>query len=166
MAKYGYCRVSSKTQLDGYSLEVQRKAILDKYIDAIIVEEQYTGTTTNRHEFVKLIETLKEGDVLVVQKWNNPELDTITFASSDNGTTIMNQLSSADPNLNEAVEEEVVFLTRNNWEGTMPTGEIVKLTLTDALVAALQEVVYKAENYEEIESLSNQNAMRLFKKLK
>ncbi len=86
MAKYGYCRVSSKTQLDGYSLEVQRKAILDKYIDAIIVEEQYTGTTTNRHEFVKLIETLKEGDVLVVHK-----LDRFARTTLE-GMALMNEL--------------------------------------------------------------------------
>lgn len=68
MAKYGYIRVSTKNQLDGYGLEVQRKAILDKYVDAIIVEEQYTGTTTNRPKFDELINKLEAGDILVVHK--------------------------------------------------------------------------------------------------
>lgn len=68
MKKYGYCRVSTKNQLDGYGLEVQKKAILDKYIDAEIIEEPYTGTTTDRPKFNDLINKLEEGDILVVHK--------------------------------------------------------------------------------------------------
>lgn len=68
MAKYGYCRISSKSQLDGYSLEIQRNAILDKYVDAEIIEEPYTGTTTDRPEFNKLIDKLQKGDRLIVFK--------------------------------------------------------------------------------------------------
>ena len=39
---YGYTRVSTKKQLDGFGLEVQRKEILSKYPDAFIIEEQFT----------------------------------------------------------------------------------------------------------------------------
>lgn len=68
MAKYGYCRISSKSQIDNNSLEIQKEAILNKYIDAEIIEEQYTGTTTDRPEFNKLIDRLVEGDILIVYK--------------------------------------------------------------------------------------------------
>lgn len=42
---YGYCRVSTKGQAkDGNSLEAQEKAILERYTDAKIYTEAYTGT--------------------------------------------------------------------------------------------------------------------------
>ena len=85
------------------------------------------------------------GDAALAVIWNNPALDTNTYAVSDNGAIITNRLDNSDPNLNEGVAEDVVFLTRNDWEGTMPTGEILKLTLTDMLKDALQDVQYKAD---------------------
>ena len=88
-----------------------------------------------------------EGKADLVAKWNNPALDTTTYAVSDNGTAITNQLSLSDPNLNPAVQEDVVFLTRNDWAGTMPSGNILQLTLTDALVDALQDVQYDPADY-------------------
>lgn len=65
---YGYARVSSKTQVKGNSLEEQRLQL--KQNGCInIIEEQYTGKTTDRPKFRKLIEeTLQPGDTLVVCK--------------------------------------------------------------------------------------------------
>ena len=68
MAKYGYCRVSSKSQEDNNSLEIQRNAILNKYVDAQIIEEQFTGTTTDRPKFNELVDNLNKGDYLIVYK--------------------------------------------------------------------------------------------------
>lgn len=65
---YGYCRVSSKGQLDNNSLEQQQEEILSKYSNAIIYKEQFTGTTTDRPIFNNLISLLKENDTLVVTK--------------------------------------------------------------------------------------------------
>ena len=65
---YGYCRVSSKGQLDGNSLEGQEQEILAKYSDAKIYKEQFTGKTADRPIFTDLINKLKEGDMLVVTK--------------------------------------------------------------------------------------------------
>lgn len=65
---YGYCRVSSKGQLDNNSLEQQEEEILNKYDNAIIVKEQYTGTTTDRPKFKELINELDKNDILVVTK--------------------------------------------------------------------------------------------------
>lgn len=68
MAVYGYCRVSTKGQMDGNSLEAQKEQILRDYPSAIIVEEQISGAKAVRPKFDELIQTLKEGDMLVVTK--------------------------------------------------------------------------------------------------
>lgn len=65
---YGYCRVSSKSQLDNNSLEDQEQQILKEYADAKIYKEQYTGKTTDRPIFNKLLEELKEDDKLIITK--------------------------------------------------------------------------------------------------
>lgn len=65
---YGYCRVSSKGQLDNNSLEQQEGVILEKYTNAIITKEQFTGTTTDRPMLNQLIKDLKNNDMLVVSK--------------------------------------------------------------------------------------------------
>lgn len=65
---YGYCRVSSKGQLDNNSLEQQEKEIKEKYSEANIILEQFTGTTTHRPKFEELINSLEENDILVVTK--------------------------------------------------------------------------------------------------
>ena len=65
---YGYVRVSTRKQVDGYGLEVKKNDILSKYPTAIIFDEQYTGTKLDRPIFKKLIESLKTGDILVVSK--------------------------------------------------------------------------------------------------
>lgn len=65
---YGYCRVSSKNQLDGNGLEVQRNEIIDRYCDAKIISEQFTGKTTERPIFSSMIDNLNSGDTLVTSK--------------------------------------------------------------------------------------------------
>ena len=65
---YGYCRVSTKGQLEGNSLEQQREEILNRYENAEIIQESFTGTTTNRPVFNKLIDKLGKGDILVITK--------------------------------------------------------------------------------------------------
>ena len=86
------------------------------------------------------------GDASLVATWNNPKLDTTTYAVSDAGVEIKNQLNDSDPNLNENVEQKVTYLTRNDWVGTMPSLEkTVKIALNDYLVQALQDQQYKTD---------------------
>ena len=73
----GYCRVSTKGQLEGNGLEAQEKEILDKYSNAEIVKEAFTGTKTDRPMFNKLIEELQEGDTLVVTKLDRLARNTV-----------------------------------------------------------------------------------------
>ena len=74
---YGYCRVSSKGQLEGNGIEVQQKEILGKYSNSEILTEQYTGKTTERPVFTELIEGLKLGDTLVVTKLDRLARNTV-----------------------------------------------------------------------------------------
>ena len=68
MKIYGYCRVSSRGQLDNFSLEQQKQEILSKYDNAEIYIEQHTAKTVHRPVFEKIIGELSEGDMLVVTK--------------------------------------------------------------------------------------------------
>jgi len=65
---YGYARVSTATQgRDGNSLEDQ-VAALEKYGCQEIVKEAFTGKTMERPKFQELLDSLQEGDTLVVCK--------------------------------------------------------------------------------------------------
>ena len=65
---YGYCRVSSKSQLENNSLEQQVIEIKNKYCNADIYEEQFTGTTTVRPVLTEVVSKVSKGDMLVVSK--------------------------------------------------------------------------------------------------
>lgn len=68
MAVYGYARVSTRgQQRDGSSLDAQRQQLADAGCTEI-VEEAFTGTTTDRPRFDALVSRLKPGDTLVVTK--------------------------------------------------------------------------------------------------
>lgn len=75
---YGYCRVSTKgQQRDGNSLEAQHKAITERYPTALISEEAYTGTTTDRPIFNNIISEMGENDILVVAKLDRLARNTV-----------------------------------------------------------------------------------------
>lgn len=85
---YGYARVSSKTQaINGNSLEAQSK-LLQENGATIIYHDVYTGTTTDRPELDKLIQTIQSGDTLIVTK-----LDRIA-RSLIQGVELINNLSN------------------------------------------------------------------------
>ena len=74
------------------------------------------------------------GDAALTAKWNNPALDTTTYAvSSATGKPITNLFDNADLNKYEGAEDQqVVYLTRSNWTGTFPQAA-VSLRATDAM---------------------------------
>jgi DNA invertase Pin-like site-specific DNA recombinase len=63
----GYCRVSTKGQLDGNSIEEQTLSIRERYPTAEIVVESYSGAK-ERPIFNELLERLAFGDTLIVTK--------------------------------------------------------------------------------------------------
>ena len=85
---YGYARVSTKGQAkDGNSLEAQEKQLRDNGAQTIF-RESFTGTKKHRPELDKLMNTLQEGDTLVVTK-----LDRIA-RSTVHGISIVEELLS------------------------------------------------------------------------
>lgn len=58
---YGYCRVSTMKQ----SIERQIRNVKEKYPDAVIVTDEYTGTKLDRPGWTKLYKPLKPGDTVV-----------------------------------------------------------------------------------------------------
>lgn len=64
---WGYCRVSTKGQLDGNSIEEQEKIIKERYSDAELIVESYSGAK-ERPVFNDLLNKCEEGDLIVVTK--------------------------------------------------------------------------------------------------
>ena len=58
---YGYARISRPQQ----SIERQIRNIKERYPEAVIVQEIYTGTTTERPKWQRLMATVKAGDMIV-----------------------------------------------------------------------------------------------------
>lgn len=103
-----------------------------------------------------------DGDGALTYQWSETEFDAKTYSTAENGTLITNRLSDSDINLSEDLGEEIRYLSRSDWTGTFPT-EILKLTLTDALAAKLQDVQYDADHYgeEEMPTLGADNGLKL-----
>ena len=74
---YGYCRVSTKGQADNNSFEQQERVILEKYSNAIIAKESYSGITTDRPALNELINKLQPNDILVVAKLDRLARNTV-----------------------------------------------------------------------------------------
>lgn len=66
--KYGYIRVSSRSQkIDGNSLEAQLDALKNAGAEEFFIDT-YTGVTLDRPEFNRLIDTVQNGDMILVTK--------------------------------------------------------------------------------------------------
>lgn len=105
------------------------------------------------------------GNAELVATWNNPTLDTTTYAVSDAGTEITNKLNDSDPNMNPEVGTTVTYLTRNDWEGTMPSIEkTLKIALNEYLVKGLQDQHYETDPSAAVEmpTLGADNGLKLY----
>ena len=84
----GYCRVSTKGQLENNSLQQQEEIILVKYPNAKIEKEQFTGVVSDRPILNRVVSKVSKGDTLVVSK-----LDRLARNTKD-GIEIIEQLFS------------------------------------------------------------------------
>jgi len=64
---YGYMRVSTHGQVKGNSLEDQAR-LLQKNGANVIFQDAYTGTSTDRPNFSKLLRIVEDGDTIVITK--------------------------------------------------------------------------------------------------
>ena len=58
---YGYARISTSKQ----NIERQNRNILASYPTAKLINETYTGTTSDRKEWTKLVKNVKQGSTIV-----------------------------------------------------------------------------------------------------
>ena len=79
---YGYARVSTRKQLEGNGLEVQEKALRAAGA-AMVIKEQYSGTSMQRPRLEALVERMTEGDTLMAAK-----LDRIARTAAEGATLI------------------------------------------------------------------------------
>lgn len=61
MKQYGYARVSTKKQ----NIDRQIRNIKNEYPSAVILQDEYTGTTLSRPSWDRLIKNVREGDVII-----------------------------------------------------------------------------------------------------
>ena len=101
--------------------------------------DYYFATGINAHDALNNILAAKgkttadgmtaDGDAEFTYVYTENELDTKTYAVSENGTEITNQFDNADLNYYEgSVEGGVTYLSRSDWTGTFP--KQVKATAT------------------------------------
>ena len=99
----------------------------------------FTAATDSHNANVNVLAakgyTVDGGNTALVQSVEYETLDKTTYSTSINGTKIENQLQSSDPNVYYG-QEVVKMLSRNDWEGTWPTGNY-KLMLTAAMAQEL-----------------------------
>lgn len=87
-----------------------------------------------------------DGNPSLVYTWTEDKLDTTTFATSENGTEITNQLDNAD--LNYWEEGSVTYLSRQDWEGTWPV-KYENVTINDKMAEYIGMDFYEIQTDED-----------------
>ena len=139
--------------------------------------DYYLTVAANAHEAVNNVLAAKgytvsstagrmdaDGNADMAFKWTQDTFDATTYATSLNGTPIVNQLSSADINLYEGRgDNSVVYVSRNNWDGTLPK-QIVVFTLTEQMIEELQDLQYDPADYASVSmpTMGAKNGMKLY----
>lgn len=102
------------------------------------------------------------GAVSDVYTWNNPTLDTTTYATSVTGAAITNLFDESDPNKSTNAPGEVTWVSRSDWAGTVPT-KPVELMANETLAASLAFTLYDPTAVEqpEMPTLGADNGLAL-----
>lgn len=91
------------------------------------------------------------GDAGNVKTWTLGTLDSTTFALTENGTAVENQLQDMD--LNTYMPDMVTYLSRNDWSGTWPK-TYKDLTATDEMIQVMQNDLYEIKEQGDTESVT------------
>ena len=89
---YGYARVSTARQADGNSLDAQRQQLTAAGA-ATVIADVFTGTSADRPELCRLLDTLKSGDTLMATKLDRlgrsvRQVNDLIDALHDRGITV------------------------------------------------------------------------------
>ena len=152
---YGYVRISTKKQ----SIERQIRNILREYPNAHIVEEVFTGTTTDRKEFNKLLARVKQGDVIVFDSVSRMS------RSASEGVDLYSKLYSEGVELVFLKERHIDTYTykkalKNQLELTNSTVDYILEGVNKYLMALAEEQIRIAFEQSEKEVLDLQQRTR------
>ena len=131
---YGYARISTMKQ----NIQRQLDNIKSQYPDAILITEEYTGTTTDRPNLNKLIKNLKKGDTIIFD-----EVSRMSRNAAE-GVELYEQLFDAginlvfikEPHINTSVYRDKL---NKQVEKLNTTGSKATDKLLDSIMAALHE---------------------------
>lgn len=92
------------------------------------------------------------GDASLAVQYKQGKLDTETYAKGVTGNAVTNQLEHADLNMDSDPSNDVVYLTRSNWAGTMP-----KTDWSDGIYRAAVQLAANAEMIAQLTSIPLHN---------
>lgn len=103
-------------------------------VNNILAAKGYSPeTTANRMD--------ADGNATQVFVYHQDNTDNRTYASSANGTEIVNRFDNADLNRYDNGTQKLVYLSRSDWENTFPKS-YVKLVITELMQKDLADCVY------------------------
>ncbi len=126
-------------------------------VNNVLAAKGYTVESTNGRMDA-------DGNAELAYQWTQEKFDADAYATSLNGTPIVNQLSAADINLYEGRgDNKITYLSRNDWEGTWPKVPVI-LSLTPRMISELQDLQYDPANYPTVPmpTLGADNGMKLY----
>ncbi len=151
--------VVPKTELRSYDANGEGTYILD-------AGDYYFTAANGSHEAVNNILAAKgfttengmtdEGNADMVCSFNVASMDTSVFATAVTGQAIENQLDHADLNRRDGDNDSITYLTRSDWEGTMPAAKInsnsytaaYTLSASDDMIAEMRALYTKTADGE------------------
>lgn len=137
MSVYGYCRISTRKQ----SIERQIRNIKEKYSNAIIIEETYTGTKiVGRDKWKNLLNKVKTNDIIVFDSVSRMSRD------AEEGFELYERLFNKgvelvflkEPHINTSTYREAVD---NKLKVSINTGDTATDELMDSIIQALNKYI-------------------------
>lgn len=110
-----------------------------------------------------------QGNAALAVQYVQATLDTTTYATAETGMPITNQLNHGDLNkVDEDTENDIVYLTRADWAGTMPQANFadrgyqaaVQIAANDVIAAGLSAPI-SYEGSTEMPEMGKQGALNL-----
>lgn len=129
---YGYCRISTVKQ----NIDRQERNILRAYPDAKIIREVYTGTTTDRPEFDKLLKRIRPGDTII--------FDSVSRMSrnAEEGYELYEKLYNEDVNLIFLKEPTI---NTDTYRQALRTAVPMTGTAVDKILSGVNEFLKELE---------------------
>ncbi|MBR6954178.1 MAG: glycoside hydrolase family 3 C-terminal domain-containing protein [Clostridia bacterium] len=109
-------------------------------LNNILMRKSELGDTSNG--IVDLTRMSGSGQARLAVQYQVKEMDTTTYATAVTGSAVTNQLDHADLNkVDDDPSNDVVYVSRSNWQGTMPQAVITEKTYQAAVQMAANDFI-------------------------